>query len=142
MLVKAVAYGSSLGSQTDGFQLKLKELGYIPNYKQVKCYKHGNKENRKADWDVGIAIDAVAQKDEYDVLVLGSADGDLAPLIKHLKTVEHKECRIYACNISSELRAIAEFVEITDELNYPTKPMVVRGSRFSNGARCELRANR
>ena len=40
---------------------------------------------RKADWDVGMAIDAVKFSERVDVIVLITGDGDFVPLVEYLK---------------------------------------------------------
>ena len=71
-------------------------------------------EIKKADWDVGIAIDIVRAINRVDILVLGSADGDLAPLLSWAKEQQCKTV-VCACNISYELREVAdELIEIDE----------------------------
>ena len=51
---------------------------------------------------------------KIDILVLGSADGDFAPLIKWANERETKSI-VFACNISSELKKEAhECMEIPE----------------------------
>lgn len=40
---------------------------------------------KKADWDVGIVIDAIRTAPTLDVIVLVSGDGDFIPLVEYLK---------------------------------------------------------
>jgi uncharacterized protein (TIGR00288 family) len=63
-----------------GFELKIKDLQIFPG---------GMK---KADWDVGIAVDAIKLADKLDVVVLVTGDGDFIPLVRYLK--ENKGCRV------------------------------------------------
>lgn len=76
---------------------------------QLKTYLGKKREFRKADWDVGLAIDVVRTIDRLDAVVLGTADGDLAPLVQWTKDQGCK-CIIYACNVAKELRDIADLV--------------------------------
>lgn len=59
--------------KTEGFEIKAKEL---------QIYESGEK---KGDWDVGIAIDAILLADKVDVVCLVSGDGDFVPLVWYLK---------------------------------------------------------
>jgi uncharacterized LabA/DUF88 family protein len=82
----------------------------------VKRVLRGKKDIRKADWDVGLAIDVVRIVDRVDQVVIGSADGDLAPLVEWVKE-QGCRCIVFACNISRELRDVAdEVIEIDDAL--------------------------
>lgn len=103
VLYKAIAYGAEMNHEADSFKNTLTHLGFTLKYKKPKCF--GTKE-RKADWDVGIAIDIVSLLNHVDVVVLGSADGDMAPCINYIKN-HGKECRVHACRISYELKEIA-----------------------------------
>ena len=40
---------------------------------------------KKADWDVGMALDAVRTSEIVDALVIVSGDGDFLPLVEYLK---------------------------------------------------------
>jgi len=74
------------------------------------------KVTRKADWDVGLAMDIVRIIDKIDIVVLASADGDIAPALKWAK---EKGCRtvVIACKVSRELREVAdEHYEIDESL--------------------------
>lgn len=81
----------------------------------VKKSLRSKKDVRKADWDVGLAIDVVRIVGRVDQVVIGSADGDLAPLVEWVKE-QGCRCIVFACNISRELRDVAdEVIEIGDE---------------------------
>ena len=41
--------------------------------------------SKKADWDVGIAVDAIRIGEILDVVVLVSGDGDFVELVDYLK---------------------------------------------------------
>ena len=40
---------------------------------------------KKADWDVGMAVDAIRMADFLDVVILVTGDGDYVPLVEYLK---------------------------------------------------------
>ncbi len=89
-LIRAIAYVIRSKSQEEqtffealgrqGFEVKMKDLQIFPG---------GMK---KADWDVGIAIDAIKLADKLDVVVLVSGDGDYLPLLTYLN--ENKGCLV------------------------------------------------
>src|SRR3989344_2377569 len=56
-----------------GVELRIKDLQIFPG--GVK----------KADWDVGMAVDAIRMASMLDVIVLVTGDGDFVPLVEYLK---------------------------------------------------------
>ena len=40
---------------------------------------------KKADWDVGMAVDAIRMSSFLDVIILVTGDGDFLPLVDYLK---------------------------------------------------------
>jgi uncharacterized LabA/DUF88 family protein len=105
-LAKAIAYGANGNTeQSASFQSTLRRFGWATKYKQPNEWKdpETGKITRKADWDVGIAVDAVRLMTQYDKLVLGSADGDFTPLVEYLQESD-REVFIYACGISTDLK--------------------------------------
>ncbi len=83
-LVRAIAYvvSTKTGEETPFFEA-LKKLGIETREKELMEYISGIK---KADWDVGIAIDAIRTLDMVDVVVLVSGDGDFIPLVEFVKS--------------------------------------------------------
>lgn len=116
---KAIAFGSDIKQNSAiHFKNALKHMGFDLRFKVPKVYKskkEPGREMRKADWDVGIAMEIVRLLEEFDVLVLGSADGDMVPCVEYI--LEHgKECRVLASGISKDLRdRVHSYVEITPE---------------------------
>ncbi|MEK0324965.1 MAG: NYN domain-containing protein [Nitrosopumilus sp.] len=118
LIEQAIAYGAQLEREAEGFIYCLKSAGFEPKYKTPKTYRSDGKIKRKADWDVGIAMDLVrlALDKQYDMLVLGSADGDLCPLVEWLKELGIIVI-ILACGISRDLRLLADqAIEIPESL--------------------------
>lgn len=96
------------------FLALLKTQGFRLRTKQVKIIRDKKKgEERKANFDVEITIDAVDRQSLYDTAVLFSGDSDFAPLIDYLK---RKDKQTIICstrrNISRELWERGIFVDI------------------------------
>lgn len=107
---KAIAYGAEMNHAASGFKAVLRRLGFETKYKQPKVYANPEpgRETRKADWDVGMAMDVVRLAKDFDIIIFGTADGDLAPCIEYVREqFPDKECWVMACGISRELKAIA-----------------------------------
>ena len=97
-----------------GFLTFLKKQGFRLRTKQVKVIRDKRKgEERKANFDVEITIDAVDKQNLYDTMVLFSGDSDFAALVDYLKK---KKKQVFACstrrNISKELWEKARFVDV------------------------------
>ena len=113
---QAIAYGAQIGNEAAGFIHALKAIGFQAKYKVPKQYYEDNKTRRKADWDVGITIDVVNMAERLDIIVLGSADGDLAPLVDWCRQ-KGIDVIVIACGISRELKDTAnEYIEIPESL--------------------------
>lgn len=82
-LVRAVAYviTSETGEESAFFEA-LTKMGIETKTKDLQVFHGGAK---KADWDVGIAIDAVTLAPKLDTVVLVTGDGDYIPLVKYLQ---------------------------------------------------------
>jgi uncharacterized LabA/DUF88 family protein len=64
------------------FAHHLRAAGYETREKRPKVRADGS---RKADWDMGIAMEILDRLDDIDVVVLGSGDGDFVPLVQRLR---------------------------------------------------------
>ena len=83
-LTRAIAYLiTTEGGEEKGFFEALEKLGIETKSKPLQIFGSGAK---KADWDVGMAIDAVQLAPKLDAIIICSGDGDFAPLVEHLKT--------------------------------------------------------
>ncbi len=106
--IRMIAYGSDINDQAVAFKGALSKLGFELKYKTPKQFPDGT---MKADWDVGIAIDVIEIMDSVDMIVLCCADGDFAPLVKHVQS-RGKLIVIAGCGISHELQGANSQIEI------------------------------
>jgi uncharacterized LabA/DUF88 family protein len=82
VLVRAIAYVISTDSgEEKNFFEALTKIGIETKVKDLQVFADGAK---KADWDVGIAIDAVKLAPKLDTVIIASGDGDFVPLIEYL----------------------------------------------------------
>jgi uncharacterized LabA/DUF88 family protein len=106
-LVRAIAYVIRADSpEEESFFEALRDIGFETKIKEIKTYGDGSK---KADWDVGISLDAVTLADHVDTLVLCSGDGDFSRLCSHLR---HEGVRIEVFGFAES--TAAELVEAAD----------------------------
>ncbi|QCJ47737.1 MULTISPECIES: LabA-like NYN domain-containing protein [Haloprofundus] len=60
----------------------LVDIGFETKIKDIKTFGDGSK---KADWDVGMSLDAVTLASHVDTIVLCTGDGDFSRLCSHLR---------------------------------------------------------
>lgn len=89
-IVRSIAYVVKADSpkESDFFDA-LEKAGYEVKSKDIQIFAGGQK---KGDWDVGIAMDAIKISDRIDVVILVSGDGDYTPLVTYLQ--ENKGCLV------------------------------------------------
>lgn len=84
ILVHAAAYVVTTESgEEKAFFDALTKLGIETKTKDLQIFYGGAK---KADWDVGMAIDAVKFAPKLDAIVLATGDGDFVPLVEYLQS--------------------------------------------------------
>lgn len=82
-LIRAIAYViKSQALEEQAFFEALSKQGFEVRIKELQVFVGGVK---KADWDVGLAIDAIKMAPKLDVVVLVSGDGDFCPLVEYLQ---------------------------------------------------------
>lgn len=100
-LVRAIAYLiTSEAGDEQGFFEALVKLGIETKTKDLQTFRDGSK---KADWDVGMAIDAVKMSPKVDVVIIVSGDGDFVPLVEYLKTNSQVEVVSFGKSSSAKL---------------------------------------
>lgn len=107
-LIRAIAYLITTdGGEEKGFFEALEKVGIETKSKPLQIFGSGAK---KADWDVGLAIDAVKLAPKLDAVVIVSGDGDFAPLVDYLKTNEgcQVEVAAFGKSTSSKLLEVAD----------------------------------
>ncbi len=127
-LVRAIAYviRTAAGEEKPFFDA-LMHAGIETREKDLQIFMGGGK---KADWDVGLAIDAIRIAPLLDVVVIVSGDGDFAPLIEYLKFHGRQtEVAAFRPTTSSKLIDVADaftdLSELKDEVLIA--PKTVRG---------------
>ena len=84
--------------QKSGVELRMKDIQIFPG---------GMK---KADWDVGMAVDAIRMSAMLDAIILVTGDGDFLPLVDYLKwgLGRHVEVAAFGRSASSKLKESAD----------------------------------
>ncbi len=115
-LIRAIAYVIRTESEDEkGFFEALNKLGIETRVKDIRVFAGGAK---KADWDIGMAIDAIAMAEKLDAIILATGDGDFVPLVEYLKYTHGVQVEVIAFGKSSsgQLReAVDDFIDICDD---------------------------
>lgn len=118
-LIRAIAYLITTESEDEkSFFEALEKLGIETKSKDLQIFFGGAK---KADWDVGIAVDAIKLAPKLDAVVLVSGDGDYVPLVEYLKTNEGCQVEIIAFGKSSSAKLIEASDDFLDLCQDPKK---------------------
>ena len=113
-LIRAVAYVVTSDSQTgeESFFDALEKTGIELRNKDIQIFPGGMK---KADWDVGMAVDAIRMANSLDVVILVTGDGDFVPLVNYLQWGLGKgvEVAAFGKTSSSKMREEADnFIDL------------------------------
>ncbi|MCX2980267.1 NYN domain-containing protein [Halieaceae bacterium IMCC14734] len=116
-LVGAYAYATHRGdSKQMQFQNILRAIGFEVKLKPVLKRLDGT---TKADWDVGLALDAYEAAQECDTVVLLSGDGDFGFLLHRIKQRFDTAGEVYGVpSLTSDLliEQASKFIPIDDRL--------------------------
>ena len=111
-LIRALSYVvNTEGGEEGAFFEALEKVGIEIKTKDLQIFYGGAK---KADWDVGLAIDAIKLAHKVDAIVLATGDGDFVPLVEYVKS---QGCQVevitFGRSASSRLReAVDDFIDM------------------------------
>jgi len=114
-IIRAIAYViKSATKEEKGFFDVISKQGFELKIKDLQIFPGGMK---KADWDVGLSIDAIKMADKLDVIVLVTGDGDYIPLVSYLQN--NKGCLVEV--IGFDETTSVKLIEIADEFTNLSK---------------------
>lgn len=124
-LIRAIGYviSTETGEEKSFFEA-LEKIGIETKTKDLQIFPGGLK---KADWDVGLAIDAVRLAPSVDVEVIVSGDGDYVPLIEYLRN-QGKQVEVIAFGRSASAKLKEAADDFTDLSEEPEK-FLIRGKK-------------
>lgn len=126
-LIRAIAYVVSTESKEEQpFFDALYNLGIETREKPLQIFFGGEK---KADWDVGIAVDAIRLAPMVDAIVLVSGDGDYVPLVEYLRN-QGKQVEVAAFGETTSSKLI-ESVDDYMDLSAEKSKFLIPDRRFS-----------
>jgi uncharacterized LabA/DUF88 family protein len=121
-LIRAIAYviTTEAGDETNFFEA-LTKLGIETKTKDLQIFFGGAK---KADWDVGMAVDAMRLAPKLDTIVLATGDGDFIPLVEYLKNTHGVQVEVISFGKSSSSKLRESVEEFIDMCNDPAKYLI------------------
>ncbi len=107
-LVRALSYvvNTESGEESAFFEA-LEKVGIEIKTKDLQIFYGGAK---KADWDVGLAIDAIKLAHKVDAIVLATGDGDFIPLVEYVKS---QGCQVEVITFGRS--ASSKLLEVVDD---------------------------
>ncbi len=113
-LIRALSYVvNTEGGEEGAFFEAMEKIGIEIKTKDLQIFYGGAK---KADWDVGLAVDAIKLASKVDSIILATGDGDFIPLVEYIKSLG---CQIeiisFGRSASSRLReSVDDFIDIDE----------------------------
>ena len=107
-LVRAIGYVIATESgEEKGFFEALQKIGIELKVKDLQIFPGGSK---KADWDVGLAVDAIKLANNVDAVIVVSGDGDYIPLLEYIRSAMGVQVEVMAFgrSTSQKLREMCD----------------------------------
>lgn len=121
-LVRAIAYViTSEAGDEKGFFDALVKAGIETKSKDLQIFSGGAK---KADWDVGLAVDAIKLAPKLDAIILVSGDGDYVPLVEYLQNTHGCQVEAVAFGRSSSINLKEQVDDFLDLSENPKKFLI------------------
>ncbi|MEK7560021.1 MAG: NYN domain-containing protein [Patescibacteria group bacterium] len=114
-LIRAFSYViRTKTGEEKAFLEALEKAGIELRVKDLQEFYGGAK---KADWDVGLTVDAIRTSAIVDTIVIASGDGDFIPLVEYLKNQGRRvEVISFGKSTSGKLKEIADdFIDLGKE---------------------------
>lgn len=121
-LIRAIAYVISTESGDEkAFFEALTSIGIETKTKDLQIFSGGSK---KADWDVGMAVDAIKMAPRLDAVVLATGDGDFIPAVEYMRANHGTQVEAISFGKSSSSRLIEEVDDFIDMDEDPKRYLI------------------
>ncbi|HBB37793.1 MAG: hypothetical protein UV82_C0003G0028 [Candidatus Magasanikbacteria bacterium GW2011_GWD2_43_18] len=132
-LIRAIAYVVRTETQEEQpFFEALYNLGIETREKDLQIFSSGNK---KADWDVGLTVDAIRLAPSLDAVVIVSGDGDYVPLVEYLQKSSGKQVEVVAFGETTSgwlIDSADDFIDLSQDKAKFTIPDRTAAKRRTN----------
>jgi uncharacterized LabA/DUF88 family protein len=116
VLIRSIAYViTSESGEEKGFFDALTKMGIETKTKDLQVFAGGAK---KADWDVGLAVDTISHAAKMDSIIIISGDGDFIPLVEYLQKAFGCQVEVVSFGKSTSAKLIEtadDFVDLDKE---------------------------
>jgi uncharacterized LabA/DUF88 family protein len=116
VLIRAVAYVIRTESEEEkSFFEALNKIGIETKVKDIRIFAGGAK---KADWDIGMAIDTIAMANKLDTVILATGDGDFVPLVEYLRYSSGIQVEVISFGKSSAAQlkdVVDDFIDMSED---------------------------
>ncbi len=121
-LIRAIAYvvRTKTGEEKPFFEA-LYHQGIEYKEKEIQEFFGGAK---KADWDVGMVVDAIRISANLDVVIIASGDGDFVPLVEYLRN-QGRQVEVVSFRESSSTKLV-ESVDVYTDLSADQDAYLIR----------------
>ncbi|MFB6181378.1 MAG: NYN domain-containing protein [Candidatus Magasanikbacteria bacterium] len=121
-LIRSIAYVVRTDSEDEeAFFEALYNLGIETREKDLQVYEGGNK---KADWDVGLTVDAIRLAPSLDSIIICSGDGDYVQLVEYLQKSSGKQVEIASFGKSTSTALIEQADNFLDLCEDPDRYLI------------------
>jgi len=121
-LIRATAYViKTENEEGNAFFEALNQQGFEVKMKDLQIFAGGAK---KADWDIGISVDAIKLAEKLDVVVLVTGDGDYVPLVNYLQNTKGCLVEVMAFRQTASSKLLEEaddFTNLSEDKKYLLK---------------------
>jgi uncharacterized LabA/DUF88 family protein len=125
-LIRAIGYVIATESgEEKGFFEALTKIGIELKVKDLQIFPGGMK---KADWDVGLAVDAIRLSNLVDAVVIVSGDGDYIPLLEYIRQALGIQVEVMAFGRSASAK-LKEMVDDFTDLGAEPEKFTIQISR-------------
>ncbi len=118
-LIRATAYVIKTETEEEmPFFEALSQQGFEVKMKDLQIFAGGAK---KADWDVGITVDAIKLGNNLDVIILITGDGDYLPLVNYLQNTQGCLVEVAAFRQTASSKLIEEaddFINLSENKKF------------------------
>jgi uncharacterized LabA/DUF88 family protein len=114
-LIRATSYVvNTEGGEEAPFFEAMEKVGIEIKTKDLQIFYGGAK---KADWDIGMAVDAIKMAPKMDAIIFATGDGDFIPAVEYIKSLGCQvEAITFGRSASSGLRAaVDDFIDLDED---------------------------
>jgi uncharacterized LabA/DUF88 family protein len=111
-----IAYVMQIANEASGFIGCLRAAGFLTKTKRPLTFQVGDREIKRCNWHVEMLIDIFRNLNELEMVVLGSSDSELLPLVKFLEDQGIKVIILSSLIPKRLADAASKAIEITEEL--------------------------